>query len=109
MRHPIACIFFFFLSQLPNYSNAQNQSNVNCEGLFFYVEKYWARDSIGENGLRLLVANMLKSCPSGTLKGKKWDKFQDIFGKPNSELFQNNLKIFRYKIIFCEGRNTITV
>ena len=93
----IACLMFFF-TYFSNTSIAQKMYTIKCEQIFYFTEQYWVKDSLGENGLRLLTAHLMKDCFDDIIKGKQWTELKGSFGNPNKELIKDSIKIYRYKL-----------
>jgi hypothetical protein len=92
------CVIIALFFILPHISYAQKAYNIKCEQIFFYIKNYWTKDSLGENGLRLLTATLLKDCSNDVIIGKNWKEIELNFGKPTKMLMENKNIIYRYQL-----------
>ena len=74
----------------------KNATNDRCLSYLYTYSRYWKLDSLGKNGFRELMSDVvLKECH---FKGDKWTDIKKYLGKPNSRFSLNGHQYYRYRL-----------
>lgn len=87
-----------------NYTN--KNTPISCSLFLKRYAEYWQKDSIGDNGFRLLAVQSIKA--SCKLEGGKWELYKEFFGKANVSNSKEEETYYRFKLTNYVGADALS-